>query len=163
RRLRAAPRGDRRGRARANRRRAAVDAPRRARGAGARDARVRRDAPRRRADPGGDLRRALHLFPRGRRRRARRRLPAFELPGMARRDGLDRPIRRRRSVAVLLFLVVIATVAGVSVAAVRKHTTKAAPTTTVALPPPPKQFHVVFPEGFTREQMGERVKAVAKI
>ena len=31
------------------------------------------------------------------------------------------------------------------------------------LPPPPKPFRVVFPEGFTRAQMAERVEAVAKI
>ena len=30
-------------------------------------------------------------------------------------------------------------------------------------PPPPKPFRVVFPEGFTRAQMAERVSAVAKI
>jgi UPF0755 protein len=35
------------------------------------------------------------------------------------------------------------------------------PTTTVAVAPPP--FRVVFPEGFTREQMAERVAAVAGI
>ena len=82
---------------------------------------------------------------------------------MARREGLDRTIRRRRIVAVLLFLVVIAAVAGVSVAAVHRHTSRTAPTTTVALPPPPKLFHIVFPEGFTRVQMGQRVKVVSKI
>ena len=31
------------------------------------------------------------------------------------------------------------------------------------VPLPPKPFRVVFPEGFTREQMGARVEAVAKI
>jgi len=35
--------------------------------------------------------------------------------------------------------------------------------TTVALPPPPKPFRVIFPEGFTRSQMADRVQAVAKI
>jgi len=35
--------------------------------------------------------------------------------------------------------------------------------TTTAPPPPPKPFRVVFPEGFTRAQMAERVQAVAKI
>jgi UPF0755 protein len=40
--------------------------------------------------------------------------------------------------------------------------TKAAPTTTTA-PPPPKPFRIVFPEGFTRLQMGVRVQVVAKI
>jgi uncharacterized YceG family protein len=39
-----------------------------------------------------------------------------------------------------------------------------APTTTAAAPPPPpKPFRIIFPEGFTRVQMGVRVKAVAKI
>ena len=35
--------------------------------------------------------------------------------------------------------------------------------TTVALPPPPKPFRVLFPEGFTRGQMADRVQAVARI
>jgi uncharacterized YceG family protein len=43
---------------------------------------------------------------------------------------------------------------------------RSAPPTTTAPPPPPpppKPFRIVFPEGFTRAQMGERVKVVAKI
>jgi UPF0755 protein len=82
---------------------------------------------------------------------------------MARREGLDRAIRRRRIVAAAVFIAVIAGVAVVSVSAVQHHTAKSAPTTTVALPPPPKQFHIVFPEGFTRLEMAQRVKVVAKI
>jgi UPF0755 protein len=39
----------------------------------------------------------------------------------------------------------------------------APPTTTAPPPPPPKPFRIVFPEGFTRQQMGARVKVVAKI
>ena len=39
----------------------------------------------------------------------------------------------------------------------------APPTTRAAAAPPPKPFRIVFPEGFTRLQMGVRVKAVAKI
>ncbi|MGH2933208.1 MAG: endolytic transglycosylase MltG [Gaiellaceae bacterium] len=35
--------------------------------------------------------------------------------------------------------------------------------TTTAPPPPPKPFRVVFPEGFTRALMAQRVQAVAKI
>jgi UPF0755 protein len=66
-------------------------------------------------------------------------------------------------VAAVVFIGVIAGVAVVSVSAVQHHTTKPAPTTTVALPPPPKQFHIVFPEGFTRLQMAQRVNVVAKI
>jgi UPF0755 protein len=34
---------------------------------------------------------------------------------------------------------------------------------TTAPPPPPRPFRVVFPEGFTREQMAARVSAVARI
>ena len=32
-----------------------------------------------------------------------------------------------------------------------------------SLPPPPKPLHIVFPEGFTREQMAERITAVNAI
>jgi cell division protein YceG involved in septum cleavage len=38
-----------------------------------------------------------------------------------------------------------------------------APPATTAPPPPPKPFRIVFPEGFTRVQMGVRVKVVAAI
>jgi UPF0755 protein len=42
--------------------------------------------------------------------------------------------------------------------------TSAPPTPTAApVPRPPKPFRIVFPEGFTRVQMGVRVKVVAKI
>jgi uncharacterized YceG family protein len=70
-------------------------------------------------------------------------------------------IRRRRLAALVgivaaLIAVVIAVV--VALPHVRgSHT----PTPTVAAPPKP--FRVVFPEGFTRAQMAERVQAVAKI
>jgi UPF0755 protein len=70
-------------------------------------------------------------------------------------------IRRRRlaalvGIVVALIAVVIAVV--VALPHVRgSHT----PTPTVAAPPKP--FRVVFPEGFTRAQMAERVQAVAKI
>ena len=70
-------------------------------------------------------------------------------------------IRRRRLAALVgivaaLIAVVIAIV--VALPHVRgSHT----PTPTVAAPPKP--FRVVFPEGFTRAQMAERVQAVAKI
>lgn len=70
-------------------------------------------------------------------------------------------IRRRRLAALVgivaaLIAVVIAVV--VALPHVRgSHT----PTPTVAAPPKP--FRVVFPEGFTRAQMAERVQAVARI
>jgi peptidoglycan lytic transglycosylase G len=39
----------------------------------------------------------------------------------------------------------------------------AAPPTTTAVIPPPKPFRIVFPEGFTRDDMAHRVTVVAKI
>jgi uncharacterized YceG family protein len=69
-------------------------------------------------------------------------------------------VRRRRIVA--LGVVVVAVVAVVvAIAAAMPHVHKAAPPP--APPPPPKPFRVIFPEGFTRAQMAERVAAVAKI
>ena len=70
-------------------------------------------------------------------------------------------IRRRRATALALIVLVVAA-AAVAVAVALPHTHTAAPTTT-ALPPPPKPFRIVFPEGFTRGTMADRVAAVAKI
>jgi UPF0755 protein len=81
---------------------------------------------------------------------------------MARPPDLRRRIRRRRIVAVAVFLVIVAAAAGVSFAAVHRHEQpKAAPPPPP--PPPLKPFRIVFPEGFTRVQMGVRVRDVAKI
>jgi uncharacterized YceG family protein len=71
-------------------------------------------------------------------------------------------IRRRRLTALVLVVLAIAA-AVVAVAVALPHTHKAAPPTTTALPPPPKPFRIVFPEGFTRSTMADRVAAVAKI
>jgi len=71
-------------------------------------------------------------------------------------------IRRRRLAALaLIVLAVGAAVVAVAVALPRAHT--AAPPTTALLPLPPKPFRIVFPEGFTRGTMADRVQAVAKI
>jgi UPF0755 protein len=61
----------------------------------------------------------------------------------------------------VLFVVAVAAAAGISVAAVRHESHTAAPPPPP--PPPPKPFRIVFPEGFTRAQMGVRVHDVAKI
>jgi UPF0755 protein len=83
-------------------------------------------------------------------------------PVTPRRRPSPSQIRRRRAVALaILVLAVAAAVAAVAVALPRAEH-KATPTTT-ALPPPPKPFRIVFPEGFTRTQMAERVRVVAKI
>ena len=72
-------------------------------------------------------------------------------------------IRRRRLVALAVVLVAVVA-AATAVAVALPRTTRTTPTTTaVALPPPPKPFRIIFPEGFTRVQMADRVAAVAKI
>ena len=69
-------------------------------------------------------------------------------------------VRRRRIVALAaIVLAVGAAIAAVVVALPHVKTTKALPPP----PPAPKPFRVIFPEGFTRAQMIERVGAVAKI
>ncbi|HST16696.1 MAG TPA: endolytic transglycosylase MltG [Gaiellaceae bacterium] len=69
--------------------------------------------------------------------------------------------RRRRFVALLGVVGAIVLVAvAVAMALPHVHRRHAAPPPP---PPPPKPFRVVFPEGFTRAQMAERVGAVAAI
>ena len=69
---------------------------------------------------------------------------------------------RRRRFAALGAIVICGALAVVAVAVALPHVhrTKAAPPPP---PPPPKPFRVIFPEGFTRSQMADRVGAVAKI
>jgi UPF0755 protein len=70
-------------------------------------------------------------------------------------------IRRRRLAALTGILVaLVAVVIAVVIALPHVHGSHAA---TPVIPPPPKPFRVIFPEGFTRAQMAERVQAVAKI
>ena len=68
-------------------------------------------------------------------------------------------IRRRRAVAVGVLVFVVLAVVAVALAAthVHRHHTLPPP------PPPPKNYRVIFPEGFTRAEMAERVGAVAAI
>jgi UPF0755 protein len=69
---------------------------------------------------------------------------------------------RRRRIAALIGVVtaLVAIVIAVVVALPHVHSSNAATPTVAA---PPKPFRVIFPEGFTRAQMAERVQAVAKI
>ena len=69
-------------------------------------------------------------------------------------------VYRRRLVAVAVLAAGFA-VAWFAVGSVRGGGEE--PTTTAAAVVPPRPFRVVFPEGFTREQMAERVGAVARI
>jgi UPF0755 protein len=70
----------------------------------------------------------------------------------------------RRAVAVgvmLLFLGAAAWAAVAGVGAVRDRVSSPPPP--VAPPPPPKPLKIIFPEGFTRREMGQRVSAVKRI
>jgi uncharacterized YceG family protein len=71
-------------------------------------------------------------------------------------------VRRRRATALLVVGLAVAA-AVVAVVVALPHDDKAAAPPTTALPPPPKPFRIVFPEGFTRSTMADRVAAVAKI
>jgi uncharacterized YceG family protein len=59
-------------------------------------------------------------------------------------------------------VLVLALIAAAAVLAAVRSRHEAAPPPPPP-PPPPKPFRIVFPEGFTRVQMGLRVKVVAKI
>jgi uncharacterized YceG family protein len=86
---------------------------------------------------------------------------------MAVRPPVRRPPDRRRIVvrrlaALGVLLVLIAAAVGIALAATGGggggHVT-----TAIALPPPPKPLKIIFPEGFTIDQMAERITAVGKI
>jgi UPF0755 protein len=83
-------------------------------------------------------------------------------PGPPPRAVSRRRILARRFVALGVLLVVVIVGIVVAVKTLDKASTSSAPTTTAAALPP-KPFRVVFPEGFTRRQMAQRVSAVAAI
>jgi len=82
---------------------------------------------------------------------------------MASRRPLSSRIRRRRIAALLAGTAVLAVAAGVSVVAVRRHQRPARVLAPAPAQAPGRQFRIVFPEGFTRAQMGVRVRDVARI
>jgi UPF0755 protein len=69
----------------------------------------------------------------------------------------------RRTIALVVALLVAGAVAVGAVAVVRSHSNEAAPPPPPPPQPPPKPFRIVFPEGFTRRQMAERITAVDAI
>jgi uncharacterized YceG family protein len=73
-----------------------------------------------------------------------------------------RRIAMRRTIALVVALLVAGAVAVGAVAVVRSHSPEAAPPPQPA-PPPPKPFRIVFPEGFTRREMADRITAVDAI
>ena len=69
-------------------------------------------------------------------------------------------VRRRRAVAFgAIVIAIVAAVLAVIVALPHVHKTRAV----VTLPPAPKPFRIIFPEGFSRDQMAVRVNDVARI
>jgi UPF0755 protein len=86
-------------------------------------------------------------------------------------DDLEPRVRRRRSrgglflrrlLALVVLLGVVAAAAWLALSQARGDDEPEV-TTTAALPPPPKILRIVFPEGFTRRQMAERIEAVNRI
>jgi len=82
--------------------------------------------------------------------------------------GRQPPSRRRvvvrRTLAVVVMLAAVAFVAwlgALALGAVREAEPPPPPPTTA--PPPPKPLKIIFPEGFTIEQMAERITAVNRI
>jgi len=74
-----------------------------------------------------------------------------------------RRIWLRRGVALIVVLVVVAAV-GVGVAtALRGHRDAVPPPATTTVAPPPKPLRIIFPEGFTRAEMADRITAVDAI
>ena len=67
----------------------------------------------------------------------------------------------RRAVALALLAVVLGGLGWAAAVAIGKLRDSPAPTTTTAAaPPPPKPFRIIFPEGFTRREMAERITKV---
>jgi len=86
--------------------------------------------------------------------------------GLGRRRPTPGQIARRRLVALVLLAGLAAGGVWAATAAVRSGggaDKKAAPSTTAAAPAAPRTYRIVFPEGFTRAEMAERITAVDKI
>jgi UPF0755 protein len=72
-------------------------------------------------------------------------------------------LARRRLVAVALILVLVGVGVWAATAAIRTTKKDPSPATTTAAIPPLKTYRVIFPEGFTRAEMAERITAVGRI
>jgi peptidoglycan lytic transglycosylase G len=81
--------------------------------------------------------------------------------------GRPRPTRRelvtRRALALAVVLVVLGAVAWVGALALGAVRDDPPPPATTAVAPPPKPLKIVFPEGFTIEQMAHRITVVNEI
>ncbi len=85
--------------------------------------------------------------------------------------AVNPPVRRppprrllaRRLVAVAVLAALIAVAVGIALAATGGNGGGEPAATTAVLPPPPKPLRIIFPEGFTIDQMAERITAVDRI
>jgi UPF0755 protein len=96
------------------------------------------------------------------------RPPTLRPPVEPPRGGRPRPssgqILARRLVALGVLVVALIGLALAGYYALRAAGGESSkPATTRVLAPPPKPFRIIFPEGFTRRQMAERVAAVDRI
>jgi UPF0755 protein len=82
-------------------------------------------------------------------------------PGPPPRNVSRKRIRARRLGVLALLLLILATGIGIALAAGGSGSKTTAPTTTAIVFE--HQFRIIFPEGFTRQQMALRVQAVARI
>jgi uncharacterized YceG family protein len=83
--------------------------------------------------------------------------PVKGRPGPSRRQVLT-----RRILAIAALLAALSAVAWLGAQALGSSSESAPPPPTVA-PPPPKPLKIIFPEGFTIDQMAERITAVNQI
>jgi UPF0755 protein len=85
--------------------------------------------------------------------------------GVGRRRPSGGRIARRRIVALVLFAGVAAVGVWAATAAVRSGHGQSSPPPpgTTKAPAPPKTYRIVFPEGFTRAEMAQRITAVDAI
>jgi UPF0755 protein len=74
-----------------------------------------------------------------------------------------RQLEARRAFAVVVLLAALAFVAWIGALALGAVRDDPPPPATTAALPPPKPLRIVFPEGFTIDQMAERITAVNKI
>ena len=87
--------------------------------------------------------------------------PRVTPPVLARRSRSQGRLVVRRALALVLLAVVVAAVGWVGAMAIGATGEDAAPPPpTTTAPPPPKPLKIIFPEGFTRRDMGDRITAV---
>jgi UPF0755 protein len=86
-------------------------------------------------------------------------------PERERRRPSGRQVALRRAVALVVLVGGLLVAGWAALAGVRAVGEDPAPvaTTTRARPAPPRPLRIIFPEGFTREQMAGRVRAVRRI